>query len=253
MNRKYEKQKKGFTKVPKYIWNAMQGLAYWIGYKKRLYQYYSLSESAIVTEFCSLLQAGLNNNEIVLCERQYRNFFNKVPKELKRCRMDVTVAEISEQSLITKKDLISNENKKKDAFLKEIAKVVFEVKLLDSPKSLKEIDFESLKKVKDNNGDVVTYFLLVSEDKIPCKFVNTTTGIALDDSQLDYDRNKYKLHVSKVKCVLDSKIRTDSMKKIIKDFLGSSGNIEKKINEQLDKYMKRHFSKGVFVCLIEVV
>ena len=246
--------KNGYTKVPRYIWNAMQGLAYWIGYKKRLYQYYSLSESAIVTELCSLLQAGLNNNEVVLCERQYRNFFKKkkLPNDLEKCRMDLTIAEISEESSITKSELIDDSNKKKDALLKGLAKVVFEVKLLDSPQNLKDIDFESLKKVKDENSNIITYFLLVSENKLPNKFVDKTTGIALGDPLLIYDRSKYKLHVSKVKCAFDSKIRTDSLKKNIKKQLEFQGNVEKKINDQIDKYMKKHFSDGVFVCLIEV-
>ena len=52
--RKNEKVSNRFTKVPNFIANAKQGLAYWIGYRKVLYHCYPLSESTIVTEFCTL-------------------------------------------------------------------------------------------------------------------------------------------------------------------------------------------------------
>ena len=96
MKREYEKYKNGFTKVPEYIVNAMQGLAYWIGYKKCLYNYYPLSECAIVSEFSSLLQSGANEDEIVLCERQYCNFFTEenIPEDVDGKRVDLTVAEL---------------------------------------------------------------------------------------------------------------------------------------------------------------
>lgn len=253
--RDYVKQKNGYTKVPDYIINAMQGLAYWIGYKKRLYKYYSLSESAVVTEFCALLQAGLNENEYVLCERQYCNFFSKQRKDYKRCRMDVTVAEFDDsEDRSFAKNVIGAQSKQKLGVLKKYAKVVFEVKLLNSPDGLKKEDFSRLKSIKDENPDIITYSLLISEDKIPKKFVNEISGIALKDENIKFKSNdEYKIHVAKVRCALENKLKTVELKNTITRMLSSNSNLNKKIRDTIDIYMKNLFAKGAYVCLIEVV
>lgn len=252
--RDYVKQKNGYTKVPDYIINAMQGLAYWIGYKKRLYKYYSLSESAVVTEFCALLQAGLNDNEYVLCERQYCNFFSKTT-DFKKCRMDITVAECDESEKESfKKCIFDSQSKQEKGILKNIAKVVFEVKLLNSPDELKKDDFHRLKAIKDENPDIVTYSLLVSENKIPKKYVNEISGIALKDEKIKLKINdEYKIHVAKVRCALENKLKTIELKNTITKILSSNLNLNKKIRDTIDIYMKNLFAKGAYVCLIEVV
>ena len=251
--REYKKQTNDFTVVPEYIENAMQGLAYWIGYKKSLYHYYSLSESATVTEFCSLLQAGLNNNEYVLCERQYSNFFTQTPEGLENKRIDITIVEISKNDTENfEKSFSTPKNKKENGFLKDCAKVVFEVKLLDSPDSLKKEDYKRLKKIKEENKNIITYFLLISENNLPQKYVNEISGKALKDDKIDQCED-YKLHVARVRYALKSKLKTNEMKKSIFKKLNSSENVKFIIRKQINEYMRKFFSNGAYICLIEVI
>lgn len=221
MTRVYQKDDNGFFKVPFYISNAMQGLAYWIRYRRSLYKYYSLSEYVVVAEFCTLLQAKLNTKEFVLCEKQYRNFLLTPPSDLEKSRIDITIAEISKNSKIKKDELFSTNNKQENGFLKDVAKVVFEVKMYDSHEDLKK-DFKRLKKIKKENKDkVITYFMLVSENKLPVEFVDAETGRQLADIK-KYKENEYRLNVVMVK-------------------------------KALGGYGKKALSKGTFICLIEVV
>ena len=55
----------------KWIDPVLQGLAYWIGYKKELYSHHLLNEGAIVAEVASLINANKSNGEIVKCEQYY--------------------------------------------------------------------------------------------------------------------------------------------------------------------------------------
>lgn len=45
--------------LPSWIITSLQGLAFWIGYKRALYRDYPLSEGALVTELRSLIHANL--------------------------------------------------------------------------------------------------------------------------------------------------------------------------------------------------
>lgn len=259
MKREYETYQNGFTKVPEYIVNAMQGLAYWIGYKKCLYNYYSLSELAIVSEFSSLLQSGANQNEIVLCERQYCNFFTEknIPKDVNKQRADLTVAELenfgSEVHCV-----LADENKQKIGFLRDKAKVVFEVKLHSSSKTLINDDIQWLKKIKDANESIVTYLLLVSENEIPEEFVDISSGHGKKDYQLTNNRhndeNAPHIHVSKVRYVLNQKLDAPQLKGWISQTLDSDeADVDEAIKDQIDFISSKMLSRGAFVCLIEVV
>lgn len=257
--RKYDKHANGYTKVPDYIINAMQGLAYWIGYKKCLYNYYSLSELAIGAEFSSLLQSGANENEIVLCERQYCNFFTEgnIPNDVNKHRMDLTVAELKNP----KKEIaviLDDDNKQKIGFLRGKAKVVFEVKLQSSSKSLIKEDFKWLKKIKKANPSIITYMLLVSQDQVPEEFVDDASGHGKRDCQLvnfsSKKRGDPKIHVSKVRYALNSKLNTVQLKSWISQTLETfDDEIDEMIKEQVDFVGKQLLSQGHFVCLIEVV
>ena len=259
MKRKYKKYENGFTIVPEYIVNAMQGLAYWIGYKKCLYNHYSLSELAIVSEFSSLLQSGANENEIVLCERQYCNFFTEknIPKDVNKQRIDLTVVElknIKEESPI----ILDNDNKQKIGFLRKKAKIVFEVKLQSSRKDLIDKDIEWLKKIKKENKSIVTYLLLVSENEIPKEFVDIRSGYGKRDYQLEKNKIKKKgsprIHVSKVRYVLNQKLDVPQLKGWISQTLDSDeADVDEAIKDQIDFISSKMLSRGAFVCLIEVV
>ena len=261
MKREYEKYKNGFTKVPEYIVNAMQGLAYWIGYKKCLYNYYPLSECAIVSEFSSLLQSGANEDEIVLCERQYCNFFTEenIPEDVDGKRVDLTVAELENNHNQNEvHNILAHDNKQEKGFLRDKAKVVFEVKLHRSSRTLIDNDFKRLKKIKDANEAIVTYLLLVPEHEVPEEFVDISSGHGKKDYQLTNNRhndeNAPHIHVSKVRYVLNQKLDAPQLKGWISQTLDSDeADVDEAIKDQIDFISSKMLSRGAFVCLIEVV
>jgi hypothetical protein len=74
---------------------ALQGLAFWIGHRRAMFEGYPLPEAALVAEACVLLRSALHSDKVLLCERMYRNLLpaNGKRKVLKkRDRVDLTIA-----------------------------------------------------------------------------------------------------------------------------------------------------------------
>lgn len=46
-------------KVPRWALKSLQGITYWIGHRRSLYDQYPLGESAFVAELCNLIYAHL--------------------------------------------------------------------------------------------------------------------------------------------------------------------------------------------------
>lgn len=57
--------------IPGWITTSLQGLTFWIGYKRSLYRDYPLSEGALVTELRSLMHANLPDELFLKCEVGY--------------------------------------------------------------------------------------------------------------------------------------------------------------------------------------
>lgn len=57
--------------LPKWIDPLLQGLTYWIGYKKQLYPHHPLSEGAIVGESQNLIYSRLEKAQKLHCEYPY--------------------------------------------------------------------------------------------------------------------------------------------------------------------------------------
>ena len=53
----------------KWIDPVLQGLAYWIGYKKELYRHHLLNEGGIIVEITLLINEFKSDGEIVKCEQ----------------------------------------------------------------------------------------------------------------------------------------------------------------------------------------
>lgn len=66
--------------VPAWLTTALQGLTYWIGYKRALYRDYPLSEGALVTELRSLMHANLPDDLFLKCEVGYAHLVKNVPR-----------------------------------------------------------------------------------------------------------------------------------------------------------------------------
>lgn len=255
--RECEKYKNGYTIVPEYVTKAMQGLVYWIKYKKCFYNYYSMSEHTIVAEFASLLQSGAGENEMVLCERQYCNFFNdkNIPNDVNKERMDLTIVEL-ENRKEEACEILADENKQKNGFLIGKTKIVIEVKLQSSSKKLVKEDFEWLKKVKAANENIAAFLLLVSENGMPAEYVEGCSGHGKKDRDL---KNKgcyrgLKIHVSAVRFALNQKFDASNLKSwVVQTLEADEDDAVDDIKEQIDFIGEKMLSAGSYACLIEVV
>lgn len=69
-----------YPKLPYWMDNLLQGLAFFIAYKNRSYWNYSINEGTIVDELCTLLNANLKNGESINREFYYKNISNTKKK-----------------------------------------------------------------------------------------------------------------------------------------------------------------------------
>lgn len=82
------------TREHKFLEDALQGLAFWIGYRKSLFYDYPISESALVAEACSLIQSGKFRELVLLPERMYKDLVppnNAHQEESERSRADLVI------------------------------------------------------------------------------------------------------------------------------------------------------------------
>lgn len=80
--------------IPGWVITALQGLTFWIGYKRSLYRDYPLSEGALVTELRSLLHANLPDELFLKCEVGYSHLVKVSPRPTPiagRTRADLVV------------------------------------------------------------------------------------------------------------------------------------------------------------------
>jgi len=136
--------------LPNWVEPSIQGLTYWIGYKKQLYVSGILNEGAIVSELATLINSNLKEGEKIKCEDYYREMSDEIISEE---RADIAIY-----------------NKKKLQYL-------IEVKRSDSRQSLINNDFIKLCKLKSIYTDVRCFVLLVCQGKIP-QFYVSDDGVA---------------------------------------------------------------------------
>jgi hypothetical protein len=124
---------------------SLQGLAYWIGYRRQLYRHHDLPEAAIVSEFVTLILAHRSETERVECEKSYASL---------GASRDKTRADI----VIMKED-------------KPLA--VIEVKRYggDIFKDMERLSF-----VKKAHPDVDCLLLVACQGKLPTRLVDPDTG-----------------------------------------------------------------------------
>ena len=134
----------------KWIDPLLQGLAYWIGYKKQLYPYYPLSEGAIVGESQNLISTRLTDSQKLFCEMPY--------------------VKIEPRFRMNRADLVITDN--------DIPSVVIEVKRHQAGIKLIEEDFFKLYGLKSENKKLKCFVLLVSQQELPKKFINKN-GVAI--------------------------------------------------------------------------
>lgn len=164
----------------KWIDPVLQGLAYWIGYKKQFYHGHSINEGAIVSEVLSLLSVNSEPNQKICCEEMYSR-------------------------------IVSGTNRKERADLvvynHDRIESVIEVKRFESGKNLIEGDLKKLARIKNENIGIRCFLLLVSQKTIPFLFVNEN-GVAYK-STLRIPDSKFSSKVIRV-CKAVNSFREDA-------------------------------------------
>ena len=152
---------------PAFLERALQGLAFWVGHRRAYYNSYPLSESALVTEACNLIQANLSEKQMLRPEILYRNM------------IDITDINIAKNA---RADLVIFDHNAPDPY-KEYAgdavQFLFEVKRGSSTTALINEDLRRLHsfKTKCRKG-ARAFFILASESSLPSRFVDSEKGIS---------------------------------------------------------------------------
>jgi len=148
-----------------FLESALQGLAFWIGHRRAYYSSYPLSESALVTEACNLIQAKLPTNLILRPEILYRRVF------------DATGTEIPDKA---RADLVILDSSAPDPYKSYVGDAVhflFEVKRGGTSTKLINDDLRRLHAFKSKcRPEARAFFILASESSLPERFVDSEKG-----------------------------------------------------------------------------
>lgn len=140
--------------LPSWISDVMQGLCYWIGYRRTYYRHHKLVEGAITAELSNLINSKINHDQYIHCEALYKNLGLRFPSGMARnFRLDLLITKSNEKNI----KLFDGD-------------VAIEVKRGVAPK--KEIleDLRWLLMLKRANRNLRTYLLIVSEGEPPKQF-----------------------------------------------------------------------------------
>ncbi len=152
--------------LPGWCNRTLQGLVYWIGHRCALYNGHHLTEGALVAEACNLIYANLHDNQDLRCEVQYSQL---LPHKLPDCLRHNSVAD-----LVIVEAATGTKTKEPGGLFAKVSAVI-EVKRANAGKKLIEDDIERLTALKGAskhfNPDLRTFLLLVSEAKLPRRFV----------------------------------------------------------------------------------
>jgi hypothetical protein len=145
-------------KPPTWSGKALQGITFWIGHRRSLYNHYPLGESAFVAELCNLIFAHLDKDHVLQCEVMYSELAKgkKLPDIFtKRARADIVVL-------------------KKSASQEEpIPKYIIEVKRGSAATKDINTDLRRLSAIKKMKPRYRTMLFIVSEAKRLDRFVTS--------------------------------------------------------------------------------
>jgi hypothetical protein len=180
---------------PEWTDAVLQGLAYWVGYKKQYYKFYPLSEGAIVGETLSLLSSHLPKGLRIDPEVMYKKICSNCSS--KNSRADI---------------VISRHNKKNHDAEQDVSCII-EVKREDAPKRQIKKDLTRLANYisKTKNEEARAFLLLVSQGKRPEDFV-TKKGNAKHENIKIAEYEKY---IAKVRRVCKATSKFDNRNHIV--------------------------------------
>ena len=145
------------TKTARWTQRALQGVAYWMGYRRCLYRDYPLSEGALVAEVCNLIYANLPDHLGLHCEVQYAKLIKsrELPKILQsKIRADLVIAE-----------------KAARAGSDPVPEFIIEVKRASASKGWIDADLHRLAAARGLCPDARAFLFVISEANRPRRFV----------------------------------------------------------------------------------
>lgn len=129
----------------KWLDPVLQGLSFWLGYKRELYRHHLLNEGAIVAELTSLISLKFKSRGIVKCEERYDRIGTNIDN---KSRADIFI-EINNKPFI-----------------------VIEVKRIEAGKRLIDFDLVKLAKIKELDSGIRVFLILVSQGKKLKAYIN---------------------------------------------------------------------------------
>lgn len=210
--------------LPVYLVKALQGVAYWMGYRSSLFSSYHLSESALVTETCNLIYANLDNQKCLIPEVKYKYI---VPP-------NASFASVAGLKPDWRADLVVGAKRNGKALPRGTSifpecEHVFEVKKANS--AYISDDLVRLARFMELHQGTVPrrgFLLIFSENKVPTKFVSKETAHGL----------RGKTNISGTNCFY-------RIRKVLKAFDG----IPKGLGQ---KDRKAAFRRGHYAIILEV-
>ena len=149
-----------------FLESALQGLAFWVGYRRAYFHDYPLAEAAIIAESCNLIQAKITPDQRLCPEVLYRRLANTTgTKEL---------------SNLWRADLAILDANCPDPYQENVwgaVQFIFEVKRAKAPTAEIDQDLRRLFHFKKICRPGARAFLIVaSEAKLPNRFVDPEKG-----------------------------------------------------------------------------
>jgi hypothetical protein len=176
--------KKTLQPLPRWALTAIQGLAFWIGYKRSLYRDYPMSEGALVTELRSLIHANLSDRYRLVCEVGYAKL---VKAGVSR---PTIIAGKARADLVIEKDV---ESRQAPGTMISVPFAVMEFKRAGAPAAQIMKDLQRLAALKSVRPSVRVFLLVLSDSARNGKFV-TEAGISRGGlHRIDGARGYYKV------------------------------------------------------------
>jgi hypothetical protein len=163
------------TPLPLWTENTLQGLAYWVGYRRSYYRNYPLSEGALVAEACNLISSSLKEAEYLHCEVMYRQLINPASAS------DSEIAQTQKRADLVIASTPKLHSNDRDSW--NHVQAVVEVKRANASIADINKDLCRLRKIRRYSASAARAFLIiVAEGKRPTRFVNENgNGIKLND------------------------------------------------------------------------
>ncbi|MDZ7663154.1 hypothetical protein [Thiohalophilus sp.] len=149
-----------------FLEDALQGLAFWVGYRRSYFRDYPLAEAALIAETCNLIQSKITDAQVLRPEVLYRRLADTSMKDELRdlWRADLAILDAAYP------------NPYQDNVW-DAVHFIFEVKRGSSPKAEIDQDLRRLFHFKEVcRSGARAFLIVVSEAKLPKRFVDPKKG-----------------------------------------------------------------------------